>query len=205
LIFPILIYTQEADDCDLVQIECCNFSVNHDTLTIYASNRSSNIFSYPGFILLDDNMDTVAIETVNYYGIGVYPQPHKLEIVGPLILPFEGFLELHTLFFEEYACTFPLSIPDTLTVGTRENLSDVNFLVSPNPANDFIQLSADKQHTYDAFSLKIINFTGQELLFHELKHFDATIQVSHLKPGIYSLLILNKYNQLILTEKLIIQ
>ncbi len=58
-------------------------------------------------------MDTIAKETVNYYGIG-WNQIHSMNIIKQFDLPFEGILELHTGFYSSQECTFPITIPDTV-------------------------------------------------------------------------------------------
>jgi hypothetical protein len=205
LLVPLSIFAQGPDDCELVTIECCDFNLTRDTLTIQASNQSSNIFSYPGFILFDNNMDTIAIETVNYYGIGSYPQPHKLEIVAPLNIPFEGYLELHTLFFEEYACTFPLNIADTTTVGIDENILKNSISVYPNPAGSFVNICFDEIAYKPGLSITIIDFIGRQYYSNQLVQSGQIIPVGHFRPGIYSVLVSDNNNQFIFTDKLIIK
>src|SRR5690348_13010364 len=91
---------QNLPSCDTLVINCCTLnSVGPNTITLYASNSSSNLFDYPGFIVLDAALDTIAKETVTYFGIGQGFQAHTMDIVAPLLLPFNGTLELHTLFY----------------------------------------------------------------------------------------------------------
>lgn len=98
--------------CDsLLIVELQYGAFNDSTVNVTVENYSSTLFDYPGFVLLDDNGDTVAIETVNYFGIGVGPQLHTLVLVPGATLPagnFIGTLELWTGFYTAHACTFPV-------------------------------------------------------------------------------------------------
>src|SRR5512145_1261293 len=111
---PELSRSQNIPACDSLVIECCSFEVSQNTVTLEASNYSSYLFDYPGFILYNADMDTVAIETVNYYGIST-GQPHWLNIIQPFSLPFNGIFELYVLFYDSLTCTFEVTIPDTVT------------------------------------------------------------------------------------------
>jgi hypothetical protein len=51
---------------------------NTNILHLEASNLSDDIFSYPGFVLYNTVGDTIAKETVNYFGIGWNYQSHDL-------------------------------------------------------------------------------------------------------------------------------
>ncbi|MEZ5197354.1 MAG: hypothetical protein R2764_13435 [Bacteroidales bacterium] len=82
-------------------------------------------------------MDTVAKETVNYYGIGAYWQPHTLELNAPITLPFAGYLELHTGFFSSLACSFPITIADTISVGIPEELNHQEISILPQSSQRF--------------------------------------------------------------------
>ena len=102
------------DPCNSVEIVDVRYDAFSDTtLLVQVINNSSDIFSYPGFILYDTNGDTIAKETVFYFGIG---QEHISEmsllpdalIVGDT---FQGTLELWTGFYTSLACTFEISEP----------------------------------------------------------------------------------------------
>jgi len=125
---------QNLPACDSLVINCCAIdSVGPNTITLYASNYSSVLFDYPGFVLFDVAMDTIAKETVNYFGISQGPQAHTLDIVAPLNLPFNGYLNLYTLFYDSFACSFPFTISDTASgIHLIEGKQDVK--VYPNPS-----------------------------------------------------------------------
>lgn len=205
LLFPGILLAQDPDDCADVTINCCDFNVTPHALTIQASNNSTNIFSYPGFILFDKNMDTIAIETVNYYGIGTYFQPHTLNIIAPINFPFEGYLELHTLFYGSYECTFPLSIADTTTVGILENQERGSISVFPNPAIDFVNVTVDEKYLEEDVTLKISDFVGREVYAELISQPEKKISISKFNPGIYFIEITDDEGRFISTEKLIIR
>ncbi|MEI2825911.1 MAG: hypothetical protein V9F04_05505 [Dermatophilaceae bacterium] len=69
--------------CDSLLINSISWDPFGDTaIVLSASNNSATLFDYPGFILFDDQGDTLAKETVNYFGISQGPQTHYL-IVQP--------------------------------------------------------------------------------------------------------------------------
>jgi hypothetical protein len=150
-------------------------------------------------------MDTVAKETVNYYGIGTFPQPHKLKIIAPLNIPFEGYLELHTLFFEEYACTFPLSIADTTTTGLGEITSMKNFSIYPNPASDVVNICFDETLLNQKLLLSIVDNVGRELCYYDVVSKETEVPLAGFNPGIYSIMLTNSDKQIIFTEKMIVR
>lgn len=98
--------------CDSLLIDEIQFGAFDDsTVQVTVRNFSSTLFDYPGFILLDDNGDTVAIESVDYFGIGLGPQLHTLSIVpdfDPVAGNFVGSLQLWTGFYTAQACSFPV-------------------------------------------------------------------------------------------------
>jgi hypothetical protein len=94
-------------------------------------NTNIDIISYPGFIMFNSNGDTLAKELVNYFGIGWTYQLHELNIINPIDLPLNGYLELHSLFYDTLVCTFPYTLDTTLNLGiTIAN----NIKVFPNPS-----------------------------------------------------------------------
>ncbi len=96
--------------CDSLVISPLTWHPFTDTaLVLQASNSSSELFDYPGFVLLDAGGDTLAEETVNYFGIGQGPQPHTLSVHPGANLPtaaFWGQLDLWKLFYTEQMCTW---------------------------------------------------------------------------------------------------
>lgn len=93
-------------DLDIVSVQWHAFS---DTLImVHAQNNgtSGEIFDYPNFILFDDLGDTLAKETVNFFGIGV-DSWHALRVLPGVAIPstvFDGRLELWTGFTQNLAC-----------------------------------------------------------------------------------------------------
>lgn len=99
--------------CDSVTIANVQWAPFTDTaLVVQVHNASSTLFGYPGFLLLDDNGDTLAQETVDLFGIAG-ASTHTLRIpVGTDMpaSPFDGTLQLWTGFFSELACSWPLEL-----------------------------------------------------------------------------------------------
>lgn len=180
LLSPIFINAQNAPACDSVFIDCCTFdSPEENTIGILVSNYSSDIFSYPGFILFTENMDTMAIETVNYYGIG-WSQTHILNIIHPIALPFEGVLELHTGFYDTQVCSFPILIPDsTLTQINDTKLDGIS--IYPNPAHNSLNLQYE--NPLDIMNIHICDLSGK--IIRKTDNGVSPIDISDLRPGIY--------------------
>ncbi|MEP7129137.1 MAG: T9SS type A sorting domain-containing protein [Chitinophagales bacterium] len=155
LCFPFLAMAQNLPQCDSLVIQCCGFG--NDTLTIQVSNPSSELFDYPGFILFNENMDTIAKETVNYFGIGTWPQQHILKVLAPLELSFNGYLNLYSWFYDSLSCSFPITIPDTIS-SVIETYNQQNFRVYPNPTKGSFEVESGIQ-TGD-FTLRILNVLG---------------------------------------------
>ncbi len=103
----------KADPCDSLEIIYVGFNpFDDEELIVYVQNTNvSEIFSYPGFKLVDNTGDTVAIETVNFFGIGQY-SAHVLATTLEDYTPgtiFNGTLLLYTGFYDSLVCTFPVS------------------------------------------------------------------------------------------------
>lgn len=112
---PLQVFSQSP--CDLVYIDDIRYDAFNDSfLVVHATNQSGDIFSYPGFILYQPNGDTLAVETVNFFGIGG-THAAALRIVSNTANEIEdGVLELWTGFYDSLACIFPVTesfCPDT--------------------------------------------------------------------------------------------
>jgi hypothetical protein len=99
--------------CDSLDILSLEWSPFTDTaLVLHVVNSSSNIFAYPGFLLYDQEGDTLAEEIVNAIGIGV-DSWHTLTVNPGADLSnpsFVGGLELWTGFYSEQACAWNIPV-----------------------------------------------------------------------------------------------
>ena len=187
-LLPITLFAQNLPACDSLLIECCDFSLTENSMIITAENQSSVLFDYPGFVILDANEDTIAKETVNYFGIGWGPQQHTLSIYNAPDLPFTGTLKLYTWFYESLSCTFDIIIPDTFLNNTSShNKNDIN--IYPNPCNDQLWISWDDK-TNAPIQISIIDMNGH--LVKEIKNNLSRAQVlnidlTELEAGLYFL------------------
>ncbi|MCB0824096.1 MAG: T9SS type A sorting domain-containing protein [Bacteroidales bacterium] len=187
-LLPITLFAQNLPACDSLLIECCDFSLTENSMIITAENQSSVLFDYPGFVILDANEDTIAKETVNYFGIGWGPQQHTLSIYNAPDLPFTGTLKLYTWFYESLSCTFDIIIPDTsLNNTSSHNKNDIN--IYPNPCNDQLWISWDDK-TNAPIQISIIDMNGH--LVKEIKNNLSRAQVlnidlTELEAGLYFL------------------
>lgn len=108
-LFLIPILTQAQTACDSLEFFSIRYSPFTDSLVVISvQNNSSELFDYPGFVLIDSNGDTVAKEQVNYFGIGGQ-SVHSLVVYEGVHDPLENFngqLELHTGFYSDLACSW---------------------------------------------------------------------------------------------------
>ncbi|MCG3166755.1 MAG: hypothetical protein POELPBGB_02537 [Bacteroidia bacterium] len=141
LLFTGTDFSAKADACDSLEVVYFGFNPFHDyELVVYVHNTNTvDFFSYPGFKLLNANGDTVATETVNFFGIGEY-SAHRLLTSLTDIQPgevFNGTLLLYTGFYDSLVCTFPVSqvlIPSTGCTYFTVYSSDFNGTVE-QPVN----------------------------------------------------------------------
>lgn len=95
-----------CDDLDLVSVQWAAFS---DTaVVVHVMNNSAELFNYPNFILFTAQGDTLAKETVNFFGIAGESW-HVLRVMDGVIMPpaaFNGRLELWTGFTDSLACAW---------------------------------------------------------------------------------------------------
>lgn len=93
--------------CDSLVIESIRWHAFTDTaIVIHVFNNSTALFDYPNFTLFDGNGDTLAVETVNFFGIA--GESWHILTVHPdattPVDPFYGALQLYTDFSDSLAC-----------------------------------------------------------------------------------------------------
>ena len=98
--------------CDSLDFVSVKYNPFTDSVIVVhvENNNTSEIFDYPGFVLLDANDDTLAKETVNYFGIGE-ESVHSLEVRSGVHNPldnFEGTLQLYSDFYGTFECEWDI-------------------------------------------------------------------------------------------------
>jgi len=206
LALPSIALSQNSSYCDSVFIKCCEFNtVTPNTITIQAANHSEYLFDYPAFVLIDENSDTIAKETVNYFGIGYFFQDHLLEIVNPPELPLSGSLLLYTLFYDTLWCEFPAYIPDTVVSDISES-NFTSFKVFPNPAKTVITIDASEFDNPPDIQMNIIDNLGRIVFCSSFSSPICRIPVSEIgSPGMYFIRFFDKEASGIGIRKLIIE
>jgi hypothetical protein len=98
--------------CDSLIIDHVQWPAFSDTaIEVHVFNNSTTLFDYPGFVLLQGT-DSIARETVNYFGIAG-ESFHTLALVDGATVPtgtFEAQLHLWTNFYQQQACTYDLTV-----------------------------------------------------------------------------------------------
>jgi hypothetical protein len=192
---------QNLPQCDSLVIQCCTFNaLGPNTLTITVYNNSSYLFDYPNFVLFNPAMDTVAKETVTYFGIGTGPQQHTLDIITPITLPFNGILNLYALFCDSLCWSWPFYIPDTVTA-ISETGKDYSLNIYPNPSEGKFTVSLPNE--ISKAELKIYDVTGTFVLQQHLSSYHEMLDVN-LNRGIY-LLEISDADRRLYREKLVIR
>lgn len=95
----------DCDSLDILSVQWAAFTP--ERIIITAANGSSDLFDYPGFVLLNTDGDTIAKETVNYFGIGQGPQPHSLDVMPGVVIDgstITGELHLWSDFYSQPEC-----------------------------------------------------------------------------------------------------
>lgn len=96
--------------CDSLEIEVIYSPFIDSLIEVNVINNSSEIFSNPGFIILDINGDTIAKEDVIFFGIGPVSR-HVLNIFPGSISSstFVGELQLWSGFYSTLECTYNMT------------------------------------------------------------------------------------------------
>ncbi|MBI1289319.1 MAG: hypothetical protein GC178_17260 [Flavobacteriales bacterium] len=159
-----------CDSLEFVSIQYSSFT--DSVIVVKVMNHNTNeIFDYPGFVLLDDNGDTVALETVNYFGIG-QQSVHLLNVrpgVHDSNSTFNGTLRLYSGFFQNLECEWspdqsfcPNAGCDSLIIGFQNwggalVLGDFawSLLDSTNSIIDsgVLTMTANEQYWFKGFCL----------------------------------------------------
>ncbi len=162
-------------NCDSLIIDCCDFQhIGNDTLLLTVENTATQTgYDYPGFILLNDMGDTLAMETVNYFVLGTWQQVHTLDVLMPINPPFTGTIQFWGGFYDTLYCEFQMLI----TASVDEN--ELNIEVYPNPVVDYVQLTGVQSGTYDLFTI------GGKAIRREQTFTNASIDVRDLPSGLY--------------------
>ena len=107
----VLIELKAQSPCDDLSVTSVTYAPFTDTLIqITLQNTGIELFDLPGIILFDQNGDTLAMESVDLFGIGP-TSIHQLEFHANAIIPngpFMATLELWTDFYAQLTCTFSL-------------------------------------------------------------------------------------------------
>jgi hypothetical protein len=103
----------DQTDCDLVEVLSFELHGNiNNALLLTVNSDSPYLYSYPSFYLLNNAGDTVAYESVSYYGLSG-ESSHILEINSS---PFEWDEDLTLLLFSGFEdvleCSFDINLCD---------------------------------------------------------------------------------------------
>jgi len=99
--------------CTELNVEHLQYDAfNPAALELVVNNQSSEIFSYPSFMLVGTQGDTLAREQVSFFGIGTGPQAHYM-VAEPGVTfptsPFDATLLLYGGFGDTLYCSWDLT------------------------------------------------------------------------------------------------
>lgn len=97
-----------GNDCSTLTVGSIQWATFNDTSIVVNVTNTASGFDYPGFVLLDEDGDTIAVETVNLFAISGESW-HTLTVHPDANIPsgtFNGQLQLWTNFYAELACTW---------------------------------------------------------------------------------------------------
>lgn len=99
--------------CDSLIINSVTWGPFSDsTLVVHVHNNSSTLFNYPGFVLLNDEGETLGLEAVDFFGIPA-ENWHVLAVPAGADLPegsFDATLQLWVDFYGQQVCTFNMDL-----------------------------------------------------------------------------------------------
>lgn len=178
LVYSSLVFSQQEQNCEKLAIQYKGVvqADDKEQLVLDASNMlyAGHLYYYPGFVLLNETGDTIAKETVNYYGIGTNFQTHLLDIKTELQTPFKGKLLLFGSYYQTQFCEFPFQIEHTELIVPNSDEAN-NIIVTTNLAQDhlLIDLSNLNQNAESvAYVISITNENGQAV-------YNNTIDLNH--------------------------
>ncbi len=99
-----------GQDCSTLTVGSIQWATFNDTSIVVNVTNTTSGFDYPGFILLNEAGDTIAIESVNLFAIAGESW-HTLTVQPDVVVPngaFNAELQLWTDFYGEQACTWNL-------------------------------------------------------------------------------------------------
>ena len=110
--FTALLFGQSAcDSLEILQVNVDAFHTNQ--INIKINNSSSDIFSYPGFRILDEDQNLIGEEEVWFFGISGESNHivefNPAEYIFETLTTYDITIELWVNFYEEMVCSFSLS------------------------------------------------------------------------------------------------
>jgi hypothetical protein len=173
-----LVAQTPCEDLAIVSITYSAFDTT--AIEVLVNNGSSEIFSYPSFVLLDAQGNTLAEEVVGFFGIGMGQQAHYPAVVPGATIPpapFDGTLLLYGMFGDTLYCAFELT--EISLCPPEECIPAEIYLINTGPLANF------------TVNWDITDPTGQELVTSGsfgmddvvATHFDSVC----LPPGAYTI------------------
>ena len=190
--FTTMLSAQSETECDQITIKFHGLLTSNksDQLFFEVSNQvyTGNLYYYPGFLLLNEEGDTIAKEAVKYYGIGTGFQTHILELQADIAFPFSGYLELHGSYYQKRFCSFPVEIESADYV-SFDAIKSQPVKVELNMAENFLVLDLGGSNINAEVLDYHYNVTNElgEVVYKSTINLSATsIPIEELGgPGIY--------------------
>tara|TARA_B110000977_G_C11018239_1_gene470296 strand:- start:180 stop:1298 length:1119 start_codon:yes stop_codon:yes gene_type:complete len=103
-------FVSPSSECDLIEITSVSLNTQTNLIEVEVDTNSPYLYGYPSFLILNNIGDTLAVEQVNYYGLGG-ESTHYLGLETSFNLWDSDLeLQLYSGFSETMECTFTLSL-----------------------------------------------------------------------------------------------
>ncbi|MGV3637610.1 MAG: T9SS type A sorting domain-containing protein [Flavobacteriales bacterium] len=133
-------HASAQDPCSLLTLEQLHYDAfDPSAVELVVNNQSASLFSYPSFVLVDAQDDTLAREQVSFLGIGTGPQAHYLSAGPGASFPsgaFDGTLLLFGEFNDTLYCTWDL---EDITLCPPDSCIEASiYLTNTGPLAEFV-------------------------------------------------------------------
>lgn len=195
--FAFLAWSQDSTNCGELVLDCCQLSEDGKALNLsVAATRNIGIgYAYPYYILLDNQLDTIAISKVKHYGIPGYLVTERLELKVDTLVAFEGTLQVISV--NEVSCSIPFSFNPSMLSNESERTTFAGFTV------DQKSVMIDIQNLKGAeIQVSMANRKGEEIFNTQIQKATTLIPTPELEQGVYHIWIHDKTNKLRFTYQL---
>ena len=129
-------FLSTTNNCDLIEVNEVTMNLETNVIELSINANTSYLYSYPSFVVFNQDGDTLAIEQVNYYGLSG-ESTHLLEILNTIEnWESELTLQLYSGFYDVLECGYTLNTSSIEIIGcTNEQATNYNNTATINDAS----------------------------------------------------------------------